>query len=150
MISALATLLGAVAIYAGIMTYFYRSAVHACADFRADVAAAQEQNEEDRKAREIEYRNISKQTGDAWAAALAYSRSHPVVRVLRPDCHSGKGTSVSFASAGLDVGTAEPGLGREVVVAVEECETRLNNAAQDAAQVIVLQNWIKRVYEASK
>jgi hypothetical protein len=115
------------------------------------VEQAQEQNRLESERREVEYRDISQQSSDAWAAALAYSRRHPVVRVLpRPDCDSGKGTSVSTAIEGLDVGTAQRGLGQEVVIAVEQCEARLNNAAIDAAQVITLIDWIRKTHEASK
>jgi hypothetical protein len=143
--------IAALAAYAGFVSYLYKDAVNECAKFRANVEQAQEQSRLDSERREIEYRDISQQSSDAWAAALAYSRSHPVVRVLpRPDCNKGTSTSVSVTGLKPTQETAQFGLGREVVIAVEECQQRLENAAVDAAQVITLIEWIRKTHEASK
>jgi hypothetical protein len=137
--------------YAGVMTFLYKEVVDDYANFRAELVSIQKQAESDAAARQLRSEKVTADVSLAWAAALAYSRRHPVVRVLpRPDCDSGKGTSVSVTGLKPTQETSQFGLGREVVIAVEECQQRLENAAVDAAQVITLIDWIRKTHEASK
>ncbi len=136
--------------YAGVMTYLYKDVVDDYANFRADMAAIQKQAEADAALRLQRSEKVTADVSLAWAAALDAAR-RPVVRVLpAARCDNPKGGTVSTAAQGLDVGTSQPGLGREIVIAVEQCEERLNWAAQDAAQVHYLQQWIIGQHKASQ
>ena len=109
-----------------------------------------EQAERDAKHLRAEQERVTRDVSVAWADALAYSREHPVVRVLPARCDSRQGTTLPATGLKPDVPTAEPGLGRGISIAVEDCEARLNNAAQDAAQVLMLQRWITQQHELSR
>jgi hypothetical protein len=136
--------------YAGVMTYLYKDVVDDYANFRAELVSIQKQAEADAAAKQLRSEKVTADVSLAWAAALDAAR-RPVVRVRPATCDSNsKGGTVSTAAQGLDVGTSQPGLGREIVIAVEQCEERLNWAAQDAAQVITLIDWIRKTHEASK
>lgn len=120
--------------------------------YRSMVEQAQAQAEADAAERLAEYTRINRETGDAWAAALAADRAaRPVVRVRLPaDCSVGQMPTVPAATGLSASATSESGLRRDVVIAVAECEARLNNAAQDAAQVLMLQQWLRATHEASR
>ena len=118
--------------------------------FQAEVVAAQEQAERDAEHLRAEQERVTRDVSVAWADALAYSREHPVVRVLPARCDSRQGTPLPATGLKPDVATAEPRLGRSISIAVEDCEARLNNAAQDAAMLLELQNWIRQQHEVSK
>jgi hypothetical protein len=136
--------------YAGVMTYLYKDVVDDYANFRAELVSIQKQAEADAAAKQLRSEKVTADVSLAWSAALDAAR-RPVVRVLpAARCDNPKGGTISTAVEGLDVGTSQPGLGREVVIAVEQCEARLNNAAIDAAQVITLVDWIRKTHEASK
>jgi hypothetical protein len=136
--------------YAGVMTFLYKEVVDDYADFRANLVSIQKQAESDAAARQLRSEKVTADVSLAWSAALDAAR-RPVVRVLPATC-GGLRQADALSTAGLkpDAPAPELGFGREVVIAVEQCEERLNWAAQDAAQVHYLQQWIIGQHKASK
>jgi hypothetical protein len=136
--------------YAGVMTFLYKEVVDDYADFRANMAAIQKQAESDAAAQQLRYEKVTADVSLAWAAALDAAR-RPVVRVQSATCGGlRQADALSVTGIKSDAPTPELGLGREIVVAVEECQQRLENAAVDAAHVILLQRWVTEQHEASK
>lgn len=146
----LAALCAALALVAGVFIYLYKDVFDDYSKFRADVDAAQKQAEADAKKQRLLHERIVSDVSNAWSSALAYRERRPVVRVLQPAGCVSEGGTIPAPTSGLDVGTAQQGLGGEILVPVSECSTRLNNCARDAAQLILLQKFVTKRHEASK
>lgn len=101
---------------------------------------------------------------DGWSAARADLARRPVVRV-RDVCQEKvpAAPAVPAAPGQLDEAAAEPRPGSqgvftpieppsstEIVLTVEQCEARVTNAIQDAAQLIWLQDWVTQMRGSSK
>ena len=103
----------------------------------------------ERASAEARARDVNARTAEGWSAAVDYWRRNPrIVRVQSPNC-----PLPVPAATGLTAPTsAESGLGAtpDVVITVEQCEARINAAVLDAAQLTILQDWIKQQHEASK
>lgn len=118
--------------------------------YKSSHEAAEEQGKQDAERREREFDTVVADVSGAWNAALAHAGSRPVVRVLRSDARLCPPGTVPVTGLKPPAASNEQGLGGEIFVAVEQCEQRLAYAAQDAAQVILLTEFIKRTHEASK
>lgn len=138
-------------VYSVVTTISLRSEIKNYAEFKAKVELAQQQAEDDFAKQEKDFNDIIRKTSDDWATVLKHSRSNPTVRVLPgPSCDLREGATISATGLKPHEETSESRLGNEFIISIEEIETRLNNAAEDAAQVILLQEFIQSTHEASK
>ena len=103
----------------------------------------------ERAAAEARAEAINADTAKGWAAAVDYWRRNPrIVRVQSPNCPLPVPNTT-----GLTTGASEEprfGATSDVVLTVEQCEARINAAVLDAAQLTILQAWIKQQHEAAK
>jgi hypothetical protein len=90
---------------------------------------------------------------DAEYAAVR-KRLNDMGRVVRVrDTCSGTGEMPGLSANATSVEglhVPQSGLGAERVIAVEECETRLNWSVEDAATIEWMKAWAERTHEASK
>jgi hypothetical protein len=126
-------------VYSVVTTISLRNETREHAEFKAAVKMAQQQAEK-------EYSDALSETTDKWAEVVSYLNTNPrIVRVpMRPNCNI---QETPAPSQGTNVTTEEPGLRDEIIIAVQECEQRLNFAAEDAAKLIVLQEYITNTHE---
>ena len=147
-------LVGGVALAFGITTLMfwrlYSGTLSEYQTFRAGVEQAQEQIEIDNRRkldRMAEAHERSKQGWESALAVLAAKRSAAHIRV-QPDSDKGRVSSIPAAPGKSNAATPE--LRPDPSISVAECEVRVNNAVQDAAQVVHLQAFIIKQREASK
>jgi hypothetical protein len=99
-----------------------------------------------------ETKRINKETTAGWAAAVDHLRRNPV-SVRGAACGAAKSATVSTSAGRPEPDAAERGLGAglstPIEIPAEQCETRLNAAARDAAQVMWLLDWAAAQREAT-
>ena len=147
----LITAVTAACLFAGLgYVYGWQTGMEKYYGYKSKVDAAEEAGRRDAEERQVAMDRVVADVSGAWADALSHARGNPVVRVLHTGC--GLRQTGTLPATGLKPpATAdEQGLGREILVTIDQCEQRLAYAAQDAAQVLALQDFIKRVHEASK
>jgi hypothetical protein len=125
------------------------------AQYRADIAAENARLEAEARRVKRESEQASRDAAAGWSAAVDYWRGHPrLVRVPGPAGSPACLRPVSAPSGRLAPDARQPGLGAgpdaPVAVSVAECESRLNAAVMDAAQVMWLLNWIEAQRGASE
>ena len=147
-------LVGGVALAFGITTLMfwrlYSGTLSEYQTFRAGVEQAQEQNEIEYRRKLDRMAEEYARTQESWQSALAVlaaKRSAAHIRV-QPDSDKGRVSAVSITAGKSDAATPE--LLADPSISVAECEVRVNNAVQDAAQVVHLQDFIVKQREASK
>ena len=118
--------------------------------YQSAVEQAQKQVEADNERLANDQERILAEYGKRWADSVAYRESHPLVRVLHAECGVPESPALSASSGEITGAASQLGLSGEMVIAAAECERRLNWAAEDAAKVILLQDWATRQHEASK
>ena len=128
----------------------YGSVSHEYATFKSDVREAEKRAAAEAEQERLGRERITEDVSRRWADALDLASRDPVVRVLPRNCNLPQAGTLPVAGLKPDAATAQPGLGGTVLVAGEECESRLNNAAHDAAQVMMLQEWARRQHEVVK
>ena len=99
-----------------------------------------------------ETKRINQETTAGWTAAVDHLRRNPV-SVRRTDCGAAKSATVSAGAGRPEPDAAErglgPGPGTPIEIPAEQCESRLNNAVKDAAQVMWLLDWAAAQREAT-
>ena len=99
-----------------------------------------------------ETKRINKETTAGWAAAVDHLRRNPV-SVRGADCGAAESAAVSASAGRPEPDAAERGLGTgsgaPIEIPAEQCEARLNNAVNDAAQVMWLLDWAAAQREAT-
>lgn len=131
---------------AALMTYLYQGEVTDHAEYRASIEAAQQQIQADNAARIAAAEQINIDTATGWAAAMASLRAGGhVSRLRKPADHRPTLPTVPDAAGQLDAATEDGGSGAATLAAaVAVCERLEADAAQDAAQLIWLQHWIRQ------
>lgn len=106
-------------------------------------AVAQEQN---RAAAESE--RVTGEIAKGWANSLAWHRNNPRIVRVRDNC----GVQVPGTPGGIDGRPPHQrlGAGGDATLTASQCETRLNDALGDAAQLMALQAWIKQQNQVTK
>ena len=132
--------------------YLYRSAVDDLSSFKSTVEKEGEllRIENERKLQEVA--EVNRQVNDDYAKARAALAGRPRVVRVRESC-SGTGilpTVSSNAGITANLPVEEPRFSAEHVITVEECETRLGYAIEDAVTIEWMKDWAAQVYEASK
>lgn len=124
----------------------YQGATDDLANFKSSVEAQQEATRADNERKLAERDKINADTTSGWASAVAYLREHPTVRVLPAHCDSRAGPAAPEAARRPDEAAAQQGFG-SVEVSAAQCQERLINAAEDAMQLLWLQDWVMRQVE---
>jgi hypothetical protein len=107
-------------------------------EFRTHVESKQKQAA-------AESERINAEVAAGWAAGLAWHRNNPRLVRVRDSCS----VPVSASAGGLDERTATQGLSAkaDVIFTARECEARLNDGIVDAAQLMALQDWVRKQSE---
>jgi hypothetical protein len=96
--------------------------------------------------------DVNRQINDDYAKARAALAGRPRVVRVRESC-SGTGilpTVSSNAGITANLPVEEPRFSAEHVITVEECETRLGYAIEDALTIEWMKDWASQQHEASK
>ena len=149
-------LLGVAALVAAAMGFGYVKGMTSEADRHTEyvrqITEANAKLEAENARVKRETTRINKETTAGWAAAVDHLRSSPV-RVRGADCSPAKSATVSAGAGQPQQDAAERGLGAglstPIEIPAEQCESRLNAAAQDAAQVMWLLDWAAAQREAT-
>ena len=115
--------------------------------FRANVEQAQKQIEDDNRRTMARLAEEFKKTEQGWKRTIDLVNRSPRIRVQ--SCSNQGGMSPVSTATRLSP-SAPTQLRFDPGISVAECEKRVNNAVQDAAQVVHLQSWILNTREASK
>lgn len=142
-------LIGALCAGAGGTGFFVgrNNGLEDCRVYKRDVEAQMGalKDKTDKALRESE--RISAESGQTWAAAADYWRGNPrVIRVRENNCGQAGLSSVPVTPFGLNGRAAEPrpDPGADAAIEARECETRLNAAIFDGAQLMYLQHWVRQ------
>lgn len=132
----------AVLVITNVITFkLYRSAEHELFNFKAQVAAAQEQVRIEAERKQAEAERLVAEVSKSWSDALEYARAHPrVVRVLQSAGCGGTGQETASTVQGTDEASATGQLGATIDAA--KCEVIANMGIVDAAHVLHLQAYI--------
>ena len=154
-------LLGMAALVAAAMGFGYVKGIDHEADRHTEyvrqVTEANAKLEAENARIKRETKRINEETVAGWAAAVDHLRRHPTVRVRREDCGAATQRVLPGGAGNAEPATGErgPGPGSDapqtipIEIPVEQCETRLNRAVKDAAQVMWLLDWAAQQREAS-
>lgn len=115
------------------------------AEYRANVVAQQQALAAEAARAKDESDRISRDTAAGWAAAVEWHRRNGGAIRVRSDCNPATLRPVPAASGEPTVSPVQQGFGTELDVA--QCETRVNGAVFDAAQLIWLQEWVRKQHE---
>ncbi len=100
-----------------------------------------------------ESKRINVETAAGWAVAVDRQRRAPAVRLRWADCSPATLRAIPGSTGSPEPAAVErgPGPGRDAPqeIPVEQCESRLNRAVEDAAQVMWLLDWAAAQREAS-
>jgi hypothetical protein len=117
-------------------------------EYRAMVAQAQQQAEEDAERQRLDQQRILSDTATGWAAAVDHYRRNPrVVRVLQPtDCvpQAGAVSLTTTGHIGLQAGSGEGW------ITSAKCEQVANDSILDREWIEAMKQFVIRQHEASK
>lgn len=130
-----------------------RSEADRHAEYIEQITAASTKLEAENARIKRESKRITMETAAGWAAAVDRQRRTPTVRVLGADCSPATLPAIPGSTGIPEPAAVErgPGPGRDAPqeIPVEQCESRLNRAVEDAAQVMWLLDWAASQREAS-
>jgi predicted nucleic acid-binding protein len=135
-----------------ILHQLYRSAVDDLSTFKSAVEAQSELLRIENAEKLQASLDVNRQINADYAKARAALAGRPRVVRVRDTC-SGTGILPTVSSnAGLtaQLPVEEPFAGAERVITVEECETRLGYAIEDAVTIEWMKSWAQQQHEASK
>jgi hypothetical protein len=121
-------------------------------EFKGRVEAANEQVKDENERKLADATAVAKRATDGWETALReLDQRGRVIRVQPARCP--KVPAVPNAGGQAHVAAEERAAdpaGNETAISVEQCETVANNAVEDAAKVLWLQDFIVKQHEATK
>lgn len=117
-------------------------------EFEGRVKAENEQIRIDNERKLAAMGLVQRRTEDGWRTALAELQRNRI-RVQPIRCQ-GAVPGVPAPAGRPDEAAAELRPDPAISITVDQCEARVNAAANDAAQVVWIQQWIKDRHEASK
>ena len=142
----------ALAMSNAVFVYLYRSAVDDLSSFKSAVAQESELLRIENAEKLQASLDVNRQINDDYAKARADLAGRPRVVRVRESC-SGTGilpTVSSNAGITANLPVEEPTAGSARTITVEECETRLGYAIEDALTIEWMKDWAAQVHEASK
>lgn len=130
-----------------------RSEADRHAEYIEQITAANGKLEAENARIKRESKRIDAETAAGWAAAVDRQRRTPAVRVRGADCSPATLRAVPGRTGSAEPAAGErgsgPGRDAPQEVPVEQCESRLNRAVEDAARVMWLLDWAAKQREAS-
>ena len=120
----------------------------ACESTVDDIRRISDALETENERIKLDSEKVTRDVSERWADVVAFNKRNPTIVRVRDNCE----VPVPNTTTGIDGRPTNQGLGSagNATLTASQCEKRLNDALGDAAQLMALQEWVRKQNEVTK